>query len=86
MLDEIQCGLGRTGHLHAFQRTGVVPDVLVLGKALGGGMPIGAFVSSKDRMSALRKPQTRAHHYVWRTPHGLCSQCGLPDGVGEVGP
>ena len=61
VLDEIQCGLGRTGHLHAFQRTGVVPDVLVLGKALGGGMPIGAFVSSKDRMSALREAPKLGH-------------------------
>ena len=48
VLDEIQCGLGRTGHVHAFQRVGVVPDVLVLGKALGGGMPIGAFVAGRE--------------------------------------
>lgn len=61
ILDEIQCGLGRTGALHAFQHTGVVPDILVLGKALGGGMPIGAFVSSKKRMIALRESPKLGH-------------------------
>jgi acetylornithine/succinyldiaminopimelate/putrescine aminotransferase len=53
VLDEIQCGMGRTGQPWAFNHFGVVPDVLVLGKALGGGMPIGAFVSSTARMAAL---------------------------------
>ena len=61
ILDEIQCGLGRTGALHAFQHTGVVPDILVLGKALGGGMPIGAFVSSKEQMMALRESPKLGH-------------------------
>jgi len=47
IFDEIQCGMGRTGRLFAFEHFGVVPDILTLGKALGGGMPIGALVSSK---------------------------------------
>lgn len=47
IFDEIQCGMGRTGKWFAFEHYGVVPDVLTLGKALGGGMPIGAVVSSK---------------------------------------
>jgi acetylornithine/succinyldiaminopimelate/putrescine aminotransferase len=50
IFDEIQCGMGRTGKLFAFQHYGIVPDILTLGKALGGGMPIGAFVSSKEKM------------------------------------
>jgi len=45
ILDEVQCGLGRTGTLFAFQRHGVVPDVLTLGKALGGGLPMGAVLA-----------------------------------------
>ena len=61
VLDEIQCGLGRTGHVHAFEATPVVPDVLVLGKALGGGMPMGAFVSSRARMAALRDGPKLGH-------------------------
>lgn len=47
IFDEIQCGIGRTGKLFAFEHFNVVPDVLTLGKALGGGMPIGALVSSQ---------------------------------------
>ena len=53
IFDEIQCGIGRTGTLFAFERFGVVPDILNLGKALGGGMPIGALVSSTEKMKAL---------------------------------
>lgn len=53
ILDEIQCGLGRTGDLFAFQRYGIQPDILTLGKALGAGMPIGAFVSSEEIMNSL---------------------------------
>jgi acetylornithine/N-succinyldiaminopimelate aminotransferase len=50
VFDEVQTGFGRTGHLFAFQHSGVLPDILVLGKALGGGMPMGAVVSSHERM------------------------------------
>lgn len=53
VLDEIQCGFGRNGTLWAFEQFGVVPDMLLLGKALGGGMPLGAFVSSKTIMDSL---------------------------------
>lgn len=47
IFDEIQCGMGRTGKLFAFEHFNIIPDILTLGKALGGGMPIGAVVSSK---------------------------------------
>lgn len=50
IFDEIQCGFGRTGKRFAFEYFDVVPDVLTLGKALGGGMPIGALVSSKENL------------------------------------
>jgi acetylornithine/succinyldiaminopimelate/putrescine aminotransferase len=51
IFDEIQCGMGRTGKLFAFEHFNVIPDILTLGKALGGGMPIGALVSSADNLS-----------------------------------
>ncbi|MFT6501706.1 MAG: acetylornithine/succinyldiaminopimelate/putrescine aminotransferase [Crocinitomicaceae bacterium] len=50
IFDEIQCGIGRTGKLFAFEHFNVVPDLLTLGKALGGGMPIGALVSSTSKL------------------------------------
>jgi acetylornithine/N-succinyldiaminopimelate aminotransferase len=58
IFDEIQTGFGRTGFMFAIDRFGVVPDILLLAKALGGGMPLGAFISSGKIMSSLiRNPQ-----------------------------
>lgn len=53
IFDEIQTGLGRTGSMFAFEQYSVVPDILLLAKGLGGGMPIGAFISSYDIMQSL---------------------------------
>lgn len=50
IFDEIQCGMGRTGTVFAFEKFNIVPDVLALGKALGGGLPIGAVVSSHENL------------------------------------
>ncbi len=51
ILDEIQCGFGRTGKMFGFEHFGIVPDILLLAKGIGGGMPIGAFISSSQIMS-----------------------------------
>jgi acetylornithine/succinyldiaminopimelate/putrescine aminotransferase len=61
VLDEIQCGFGRNGTLWAFQQFDVVPDILLLGKALGGGMPLGAFVSDKKIMDSLTHNPVLGH-------------------------
>lgn len=53
VFDEIQCGMGRSGKNFAFEHANVIPDVLTLGKALGGGMPIGALVSSREKLLTL---------------------------------
>lgn len=53
IFDEVQVGMGRTGEFFAFEHYNVVPDILTLGKALGGGMPIGAFISSTEIMHSL---------------------------------
>jgi len=53
VLDEIQAGFGRTGHLFAFQGYGIEPDILLLAKALGGGMPLGAFIADRHLMQQL---------------------------------
>lgn len=53
ILDEIQPGFGRTGKLFAFEHYGIVPDILVMGKGMGGGVPVGAFMSSKEIMKSL---------------------------------
>ena len=61
VLDEIQTGFGRTGTLFAHQSQDVVPDILLLGKAMGGGMPIAAFVSSLEIMETLTKNPMLGH-------------------------
>ncbi|MFN7822510.1 MAG: aspartate aminotransferase family protein [Bacteroidota bacterium] len=61
ILDEIQAGFGRTGTLWAFEQMGIVPDVLLLGKALGGGMPLGAFIASRQLMHQLSYQPVLGH-------------------------
>ncbi len=61
VLDEIQAGYGRTGSLWAFQQYDIIPDILLLAKGMGGGMPIGAFVSSKKMMSVLMDDPPLGH-------------------------
>lgn len=61
ILDEIQTGVGRTGKLYGFQHYGVTPDIFVTGKGLGGGMPIGAFISSHENMSLLKEHPKLGH-------------------------
>jgi acetylornithine/succinyldiaminopimelate/putrescine aminotransferase len=56
IFDEVQTGMGRTGAMFAFERYGATPDVLTLGKAFGGGMPLGAFVASGELMGCLANP------------------------------
>ena len=54
IFDEIQCGLGRTGHLFAYERSGVVPDMLTLAKPLAGGLPMGAVLVSEEIATAIQ--------------------------------
>jgi acetylornithine/succinyldiaminopimelate/putrescine aminotransferase len=61
VLDEIQCGFGRNGSLWAFEQFGVIPDILLLGKALGGGMPLGAFIADRPLMHALASSPVLGH-------------------------
>lgn len=61
VFDEVQTGFGRTGKLFALEHTGVVPDILVLGKALGGGLPMGAFIASRERMALLTHDPMLGH-------------------------
>jgi acetylornithine/succinyldiaminopimelate/putrescine aminotransferase len=61
ILDEIQAGFGRTGSLWAFEQYGIVPDILLLGKALGGGMPLGAFIADKALMNTLTHDPVLGH-------------------------
>ncbi len=61
ILDEIQAGFGRTGSLWAFEQFGIVPDILLLGKALGGGMPLGAFIADRKLMNTLTHDPVLGH-------------------------
>ncbi|WP_304143201.1 aspartate aminotransferase family protein [Mesoflavibacter zeaxanthinifaciens] len=61
ILDEIQPGIGRTGKLFGFENYNVIPDIVVTGKGLGGGLPIGAFTASKKHMSLLQDNPKMGH-------------------------
>ena len=61
VFDEIQTGIGRTGKMFAFEHFGVVPDILTTAKALGGGLPIGAFISSFEIMNTLTHSPMLGH-------------------------
>jgi acetylornithine/succinyldiaminopimelate/putrescine aminotransferase len=76
ILDEIQAAMGRTGKLFAFEHYGIVPDILVLAKALGGGMPLGAFVASNKVMSALKENPILGHITTFGG-HPVCCAAGL---------
>ena len=90
MFDEIQCGMGRTGTLWAFELTGVRPDVLTVAKALGGGLPIGACVAGGEaaevlaarrprhdlRRRARSSPPRRSRRSTCSTTRGCLRACG----------
>lgn len=61
ILDEIQCGMGRTGTLFAFEQFDIVPDILTVAKAFGGGLPLGAFISDRKLMSSLTHDPMLGH-------------------------
>ncbi|MDB4926247.1 aspartate aminotransferase family protein [Mucilaginibacter sp.] len=76
ILDEIQAAFGRTGKLFAFEHFGIVPDILLLAKALGGGMPIGAFIASNQIMSAFKENPILGHITTFGG-HPVCCAAGL---------
>ncbi len=76
VLDEIQCGFGRNGTLWAFEQFDVVPDILLLGKALGGGMPMGAFIADKKIMDSFTHNPVLGHINTFGG-HPVCCAAGL---------
>ena len=61
IVDEIQTGFGRTGKMWGFEHSDIIPDIVLLGKSLGGGMPLGAFVASKEHMQQLTNNPVLGH-------------------------
>ncbi|MBL7739222.1 MAG: aspartate aminotransferase family protein [Chitinophagaceae bacterium] len=76
VLDEIQTGFGRTGKLWGFEHFGIVPDMLLLGKALGGGMPLGAFIADRKLMYALTDAPVLGHITTFGG-HPVCCAAGM---------
>ncbi|MBK6634070.1 MAG: aspartate aminotransferase family protein [Chitinophagaceae bacterium] len=76
ILDEIQCGFGRNGTLWAFEQFDAVPDILLLGKALGGGMPLGAFIADKRIMDSFTHDPVLGHINTFGG-HPVCCAAGL---------
>ncbi len=76
ILDEIQTGFGRTGKLFGFENYGIVPDIMTIAKGMGGGMPIGAFVSSGEIMSRLSNEPALGHMTTFGG-HPVCCAAAL---------
>ena len=76
ILDEIQTGFGRTGKLWGFEHFDIVPDIILLGKALGGGMPLGAFVANKKMTDAFTDNPVLGHITTFGG-HPVCCAAGL---------
>lgn len=76
IFDEIQTGLGRTGEMFAMTKYGVTPDIVCLAKAFGGGMPLGAFISSNEIMSSLSHDPALGHITTFGG-HPVCCAAGL---------
>jgi acetylornithine/N-succinyldiaminopimelate aminotransferase len=76
ILDEIQTGFGRTGKLFAFEHYSIVPDILLLAKGIAGGMPLGAFISSKEIMNVLTHDPILGHISTFGG-HPVCCAAGL---------
>lgn len=76
ILDEIQSGIGRTGTFWGFENYNVIPDIIITGKGLGGGMPIGAFIASKEIMNCL-KDNPKLGHITTFGGHPVIAAAGL---------
>lgn len=76
ILDEIQSGMGRSGRLFAFEHFGIVPDILLLAKGFGGGMPLGAFVARRELMQLLSHDPVLGHITTFGG-HPVCTAAGL---------
>jgi len=76
VFDEIQSGFGRTGKMFAFEHYNIVPDILLLAKGIGGGMPIGAFISAAEIMSVLSYNPILGHMTTFGG-HPVCCAAGL---------
>lgn len=76
ILDEIQTGFGRTGRLWGFEHFDIVPDIILLGKALGGGMPLGAFIADKGLMDSFTDNPVLGHITTFGG-HPVCCAAGM---------
>lgn len=76
ILDEIQAGFGRTGNLFAFEKFGIIPDILLLAKGFGGGMPLGAFIARREVMRTLTHDPVLGHITTFGG-HPVCCAAGL---------
>ena len=76
IFDEIQCGFGRTGKLWGFEHYDIIPDIVLLGKALGGGMPLGAFIASYELMQTLTNNPVLGHITTFGG-HPVCCAAGM---------
>ena len=76
ILDEIQSGIGRTGKIFGYEHFSIIPDIIICGKGLGGGMPIGAMIASKEHMSLLQD-QPKLGHITTFGGHPVIAAAGL---------